>query len=68
MEIATLEKKELYIPVISEITRVEELTATEKRFTIRLPEGRELNHKPGQFVEVSILAYDDDLVYLLHKS
>ncbi len=59
MEIATLEKKELYIPVISEIVKVEQLTATEKRFTIRLPEGQELNHKPGQFVEVSIFGFGE---------
>jgi NAD(P)H-flavin reductase len=31
------------------------LTATEKLFEIRLLDGKELNHKPGQFIELSIL-------------
>ncbi len=44
-----------YFPVMSEIVRTERLTEKEMLFEIRLPNGAELNHQPGQFVEVSIL-------------
>ena len=50
---------DLYAPVISTITRIEELTATEKRFEISLPGTKVLNHKPGQFVEVSIFGFGE---------
>lgn len=53
------EKQQLYLPTMAEIIRVEQLTATEKRFEIALPDGQELNHKPGQFVEVSIFGFGE---------
>ena len=59
METLAVEKKELYIPVLATIDKVEELTATEKRFHILMPDGEELNHKPGQFVEVSIFGFGE---------
>ena len=59
METMVLEKKELYNPVMSTITKVEQLTATEKRFEIELPDSKILNHKPGQFVEVSIFGFGE---------
>lgn len=37
------------------ILRIRQLTALEKVFTIELPEGKSLDHRPGQFVEVSVL-------------
>ena len=43
----------LYLPKPAKITRVEILTATEKLFEIKLDKGH-LDHKPGQFVEVSV--------------
>ncbi|MBN2547722.1 MAG: FAD/NAD(P)-binding protein [Anaerolineales bacterium] len=45
----------LYMPVMARIQRVEQLTALEKLFTLELPAGMSLGHRPGQFVEVSIL-------------
>jgi sulfhydrogenase subunit gamma (sulfur reductase) len=45
----------LFMPAIARITRTVQLTALEKVFTIQLPEGMSLNHRPGQFVEVSLL-------------
>jgi len=45
----------LYLPRAAEITKVRPLTATEKLFEIRLLDGKDLGHRPGQFVELSIL-------------
>lgn len=59
MEALTVESKALYNPVMSEIIRVEDLTETEKRFEIILPEKKPLGHKPGQFVEVSIFGFGE---------
>ncbi len=59
MENLAVETKNLYTPVIATIDKVERLTATEKRFHIVLPHGEELNHKPGQFVEVSIFGFGE---------
>ncbi len=42
----------LHLPRLAKLKRVETLTATEKLFEIELKGG--LNHKPGQFVEVSV--------------
>ena len=44
----------LFMPTLAEIVKIEELTETEKLFEIRLKNGRELGHLPGQFVEVSL--------------
>jgi len=59
MESLLQEKQGLYNPVMSEIVKVESLTALEKRFHIKLPENKILGHKPGQFVEVSIFGYGE---------
>ncbi|HHE54514.1 MAG TPA: oxidoreductase [Caldithrix abyssi] len=59
METLTVEAKELYIPVLATIDQVEQLTATEKRFHIVMPEGHEFEHQPGQFVEVSIFGFGE---------
>jgi sulfite reductase subunit B len=44
----------IYLPIMAEITRTEQLTKMEKLFEIRLKNGQELGHQPGQFVEVSL--------------
>jgi NAD(P)H-flavin reductase len=46
--------RDLYSPVMAEITAIEELTALEQLYHITLPGGAELGHKPGQFVELSL--------------
>jgi sulfhydrogenase subunit gamma (sulfur reductase) len=45
----------LFMPVAAKIKNVVQLTALEKVFTIQLPQGMSLDHRPGQFVEVSML-------------
>src|SRR5512143_1221780 len=44
-----------YVPVLGTITEVRRLTSLEKLFRISLPDGRGLDHRPGQFVQVSVL-------------
>lgn len=45
----------LYLPTMARITSVQQVTILEKLFNLELPKGISLNHRPGQFVEVSIL-------------
>ncbi len=45
---------ELYYPEIAEITKVNQFTELEKWYEITLPNGRDLGHQPGQFVQVSL--------------
>ena len=59
MEALAVEAKELYLPLMSEILRVDDLTETEKKFEIILPDNQPLGHKPGQFVEVSIFGFGE---------
>ncbi len=51
----TLKHSSIYMPTPARITAVKDLTALEKLFTIELPSGFSLNHRPGQFVQVSVL-------------
>ena len=46
--------RNLYTPQAATITRISTLTEKEKLFEIKLDNGKELGHKPGQFVEVSL--------------
>ena len=59
MENTVIEKQDLYYPMMSEIVKVETLTAMEKRFEIALPDNQILGHAPGQFVEVSIFGFGE---------
>ena len=52
MAIPTLDS--IYVPSPAKIVKVETLTALEKLYTVELPHGQSLGHKPGQFVEVSL--------------
>ena len=45
---------QLFIPELARITKIEPIAALEKVFTLELPGGRTLGHRPGQFVEVSV--------------
>lgn len=51
----TLDHTSIYMPTPARIVHMERLTAHEKLFRIELPSGFSLNHRPGQFVEVSVL-------------
>jgi NAD(P)H-flavin reductase/NAD-dependent dihydropyrimidine dehydrogenase PreA subunit len=43
-----------YVPRLATITKKELMTANETFFEIKLDDGSELGHKPGQFVEISV--------------
>jgi sulfhydrogenase subunit gamma (sulfur reductase) len=51
----TLLNSSIYLPTMMFITDTQPMTELEKLFTIELPDGFILDHKPGQFVEVSLL-------------
>ena len=43
-----------YVPKLATITKKEKMTANETFFELKLDDGSELGHKPGQFVEISV--------------
>jgi len=45
----------IYVPNPATVVKIKPLTAMEKVFTIELPRGVSLGHRPGQFVQVSLL-------------
>jgi sulfhydrogenase subunit gamma (sulfur reductase) len=51
----TLQHSSIYMPTPSRIIAVRDHTAVEKVFKIELPSGFSLNHRPGQFVQVSVM-------------
>ena len=51
---AQVQPASIYLPNLAEIVRTEQLTKMEKLFEIKLQNGQELGHQPGQFVEVSL--------------
>jgi sulfhydrogenase subunit gamma (sulfur reductase) len=59
MKSMAVEKQDIYSPLMAKIINVEQLTKLEKRFEIVLPDNQILNHKPGQFVEVSLFGYGE---------
>jgi len=46
--------KSIYLPEPAKLNKVEKLSENETLFEIELLERKSLNHKPGQFVEVSV--------------
>jgi len=57
--VSTGQIRPLYIPRKAEILSVTELTPTEKLFRLRQQDGEELNHQPGQFIQLSILGFGE---------
>ncbi len=51
----TLEHDSIYMPTMARIASVKEMTEYEKLFDIELPSKFSLSHRPGQFVELSVL-------------
>ena len=49
----------LYVPEIAKITRVRDLTGLDRLFAIELPGRRDLGHRPGQFVQLSIFGFGE---------
>jgi len=54
IQTGSFEPTSIYLPTPAEIVRTEQLTKMEKLFEIKLKNGRDLGHQPGQFVEVSL--------------
>jgi sulfite reductase subunit B len=54
MTAAQVQPTSIYLPSLAEIVRTEQLTKMEKLFEIKLKNGQDLGHQPGQFVEVSL--------------
>ena len=52
-------KEPLYTPREAEIISVSDLTPDEKLFTLQMTDGSELDHLPGQFVQLSILGFTE---------
>jgi len=52
-------KESIYEPQMGTIKKVTSLTAREKLFEISLNCGGSLDHKPGQFVEVSVFGFGE---------
>jgi sulfite reductase subunit B len=48
-------ESDVYAPCLAELTEVEELTPKEKVFSFRFKDGRPMNNRPGQFVEISVM-------------
>lgn len=51
----TLSHASIYMPTPARIVRIKTMTAHEKLFLVELPSGFSLDHRPGQFVELSVL-------------
>lgn len=47
-------RRDVYLPELATVTKVEPVTKQEAFFEFRFISGRELGHMPGQFAEVSI--------------
>jgi NAD(P)H-flavin reductase len=45
----------LFLPIQARVLKIQPQTALEKVLTIELPDSLSLGHRPGQFVEVSVL-------------
>lgn len=52
-------QESLYCPQDAEIISVSDLTPDEKLFCLRMKNGSELNHLPGQFVQLSIAGFTE---------
>jgi sulfite reductase subunit B len=51
----TMQNESIYMPTPARIVMVKPFTHNEKLFRVELPSGFSLAHRPGQFVEVSLL-------------
>jgi sulfhydrogenase subunit gamma (sulfur reductase) len=49
----------LYAPEPAKIVKAKQLTKLERLLEIELPGGRDLGHKPGQFVQVSVFGFGE---------
>ena len=52
-------KENIFLPKEAEIMRVDQITATEKHFTLRMKDGASVSYNPGQILEVSVQGYGE---------
>jgi len=50
---------DLYVPEIATITGARDLTDQDRIFVVELPGRRDLGHKPGQFVQLSMFGFGE---------
>ena len=55
VQAGALAQTSIYLPTLARIAAVRDLTEYEKLYTLDLPGDYTLDHRPGQFVEVSVL-------------
>ncbi len=55
MSSQTIPQTSIYLPRPAELIQVTPITETEKLFEFKLEGGQDLGHKPGQFIELSVL-------------
>lgn len=48
------QRESIYLPRLAEMVRTERLSERERLFELKLRDGDELGHQPGQFAEISI--------------
>jgi sulfhydrogenase subunit gamma (sulfur reductase) len=51
----TLQQPSIYLPIQARIAETRQMNELHRLFAIELPQGVSLGHRPGQFVEVSLL-------------
>jgi len=50
----TITRTSIYLPQLAELIKVKPIAEREKLFEFKLQDAKELGHKPGQFVEISL--------------
>jgi sulfhydrogenase subunit gamma (sulfur reductase) len=53
------EVENIFLPREATILRTEQVTATEKHFTLKMNDGRPMEFEPGQIVELSLFGYGE---------
>jgi len=61
-EASHAEVQDLYYPTLCEITQAKQLTDQEKWYEIKMPDGKDLGHAPGQFVKVSVFGVGESAI------
>src|SRR5512139_3986362 len=49
----------IFLPREAEIIRAEQVTATEKHFTLKMKDGGPMSFEPGQMLEVSVFGFGE---------
>lgn len=49
----------LFVPQIADVIEAKMITATEKHFKLKLPDGQKFDYEPGQIVEAGLFGYGE---------